>query len=91
MGGLAGLIHCFELQDGANFSKGGEWPHHGNKVDWFLELVTEADEEGVNKRPIFNVTTKLLEFITDGPVLANIFGNGLHDIDSRFRMHIRVP
>jgi hypothetical protein len=75
MGGLAGLIHCFELQDGANFSKGGEQPHDGNKGDWFLKLVAEADEEGIDKRSIFNVTTKHPEFITDGPVLANIFGN----------------
>jgi hypothetical protein len=40
----------------------------------FLKLVTEASEEGVEKQPIFNVITKLPEFITD--VLDSLIENG---------------
>ena len=65
-GGLARLCHVLELQHRANLGEGRRRPHHWYKRDLLLELLTEANEERVDKGAIIHMIADLPNFIVDG-------------------------
>ena len=63
---LASLILFFLLEKGAHLLEGGVGLQHGDEGLLFLELVSEANEEGVDEGTVVDVITKLTEFVADG-------------------------